>query len=312
MSWNPALDPSIPTGDMVDAIETVIAPRARDLGGFEVRRALPSAKRQMVGPFIFFDQIGPVEFLSGEGIDIRPHPHIGLATVTYLLDGRLHHRDSLGSDQWITPGAVNWMSAGHGITHSERTDGDLRQTGQRMSGIQTWVALPKDQEDGAASFTHVGAEALPVLEAENKTVRLVLGDAWGARAPLELPSEMFYADAQLGPHAGLPLPDNHEDRGVYVLEGSVTVAGQRFEAGQMLVFRPGDKISVHAEGRGARLMILGGATLEGPRYIWWNFVASSKERIDAAREAWRAGDWAHGRFRLPPHDDEEFIPAPSR
>jgi hypothetical protein len=174
------------------------------------------------------------------------------------------------------------------------------------------VALPKDQEDGAASFTHVGAEALPVLEAENKTVRLVLGDAWGARAPLALPSEMFYADAQLGPHAGLPLPDNHEDRGVYVLEGSVTVAGQRFEAGQMLVFRPGDKISVHAKGQGARLMILGGATLEGPRYIWWNFVASSKERIDAAREAWRAGDWAHGRFRLPPHDDEEFIPAPSR
>jgi len=312
MSWSPLLDPSIPIGDSVDSIETVIVPRARDLGGFEVRRALPSAKRQMVGPFIFFDQIGPVEFLSGDGIDIRPHPHIGLGTVTYLLNGRLHHRDSLGSDQWIEPGAVNWMNAGHGITHSERTDGAVRASGQMMSGIQTWVALPKDQEDSAPDFVHVGAAELPVLEAEGKRLRLVLGHGWGERAPLAMPSEMFYADAELAPGAGLPLPDDHEDRGVYVLSGSVTVAGQRFEAGRMLVFRPGDRISVHATDEGARLMILGGATLEGPRFIWWNFVASSRERIEAAKEAWRAGDWAHGRFHLPPGDDHEFIPAPER
>lgn len=312
MSWNPILDPHIPIGDSVDLIETVLAPRARDLGGFEVRRALPSAKRQMVGPFIFFDQIGPVEFLSGDGIDVRPHPHIGLATVTYLFEGRLHHRDSRGTDQWITPGAVNWMNAGYGITHSERTDGAVRQSGQRLSGLQTWIALPETLEDSAADFAHVERADLPFLEGEGKSLRLVLGHGWGERAPLETPSEMFYADAILAPFAGLPMPDDHEDRGAYVLQGSVQVAGQSFGAGQMLVFRPGDRISVHAEGQGARLMLLGGATMEGPRYIWWNFVASSKERIEAAKEAWRAGDWMHGRFRLPPDDNAEFIPAPPR
>jgi redox-sensitive bicupin YhaK (pirin superfamily) len=311
MSWNPALDPDIPLGDAVDAIETVIAPRARDLGGFEVRRALPSAARQMIGPFIFFDQIGPVEFLSGQrGIDIRPHPHIGLATVTYLLQGRLHHRDSLGTDQWITPGAVNWMSAGHGITHSERTDGAVRESGQLLSGIQTWVALPDAQEDAAAAFEHVAATDLPELEGEGKRVRLVLGDAWGARVPLKLPSEMFYADARLDAGAALPLPDTHEDRGIYVLQGTLSVAGQSYESGQMLVFRPGDRISVKAGGQGARLIVLGGATMSGPRYIWWNFVASSKEKIDQAREEWRAAKWGEGLFDLPPDDRDEFIPLP--
>ncbi|WP_415182652.1 pirin family protein [Phaeovulum sp.] len=312
MSWNPALDPDLPKGDAVDAIETVIVPRARDLGGFEVRRVLPSVARQMVGPFIFFDQFGPIEFLKGQGIDVRPHPHIGLATVTYLLQGKMHHRDSLGTDQWITPGAVNWMVTGHGITHSERTDGQVRESGQTLLGIQTWVALPKDAEDAAASFTHQPAPHLPVLEAEGKTVRLVLGSAWGETAPMPLPSEMFYADATVAPNAALPLPDNHEDRGVYVLQGGVSNAGQYHEAGRMLVFRPGDRISIQAGLQGARLMLLGGATLECPRYIWRNFVASSRDRIDAAREAWRAGDWAHGRFRLPPDDNAEFIPAPAR
>ncbi|OCX63049.1 hypothetical protein BFP70_12570 [Thioclava sp. SK-1] len=311
MSWNPLLDPSIPIGDAVDLVETEIMPRARDLGGFEVRRALPHQKRQMVGPFIFFDQIGPVEFLDGDrGIDIRPHPHIGLGTVTYLLNGRLHHRDSLGTDQWITPGAVNWMNAGHGITHSERTDEPFSPKGDKMFGIQTWVALPKDREDDAAGFDHVEADKLPLLEAEGKKLRLVLGTGWGERAPLAMPSELFYADAQLDPGAGIPLPDDHEDRAVYVLQGSVTVAGDYYTAGRLLIFRPGDKISVHAGDQGARLMILGGATLEGPRYIWWNFVASSKERIEAAKEAWRAGDWMHGRFTLPPHDHGEFILLP--
>lgn len=310
MSWNPALDPTIPIGDAVDAIEAVIVPRARDLGGFEVRRALPSVERQMVGPFIFFDQMGPAEFLTGQGIDVRPHPHIGLATVTYLLKGRMHHRDSLGTDQWIEPGAVNLMLAGHGITHSERTDGEMRSRPHAMFGLQTWLALPKKHEDDPAAFHHAGSDLLPELEGEGKQVRLILGNAWGERVPVETPSEGFYADATLAPGAAIPLPEEHEDRGIYILSGEVTVGGQTFPAGQMLVFRPGDRVSVKAGDQGARIMLLGGATMDGPRHIWWNFVASSKERIEAAKEAWRAGDWAHGRFRLPPGDDGEFIPAP--
>ncbi|MBW7921996.1 MAG: pirin family protein [Rubellimicrobium sp.] len=313
MSWNPALDPSIPVTDAdIDAIETVIVPRARDLGGFEVRRALPSGKRQMVGPFIFFDQMGPAEFLTGEGIDIRPHPHIGLGTVTYLLRGRLHHRDSLGTDQWIEPGAVNWMNAGGGITHSERTDGAARERPMSMFGLQTWIALPESHEDDPASFAHLPQADLPMLDGEGKTVRLVLGHAWGARVPFEMPSETFYADATLAPGAAIPLPDEHEDRGAYVLSGSVTVAGEDYDAGRMLVFRPGDRMSLRAGDQGARVMLLGGATLGGPRHIWWNFVASSKERIEAAKQAWREGDWEHGRFTLPPADAEEWIPAPER
>ncbi len=312
MSWSPLLDPTVPIGDAVDAIETVIVPRARDLGGFEVRRALPSAARQMVGPFIFFDQMGPAEFLTGQGIDVRPHPHIGLATVTYLFKGKLHHRDSLGTDQWIEPGDVNLMLAGQGITHSERTDGAARSKPLSMFGIQTWLALPLAREDDPAEFRHTGAAALPLLEAEGKQVRLILGRAWGAEAPVPVPSELFYADVTLAPGAVLPLPEEQEDRGLYVLDGEVEVAGERFAPGRMLVFRPGDRLGVRAGAQGARLLALGGATLEGPRHIWWNFVASSQERIAAAKEAWRAGDWAHGRFKLPPGDAEEFIPAPDR
>ncbi len=312
MSWNPALDPHCPTGDGVDAIDTVIVPRARDLGGFEVRRALPAPKRQMVGPFIFFDQMGPAEFVTGQGIDVRPHPHIGLATVSYLYKGRMHHRDSLGTDQWIEPGAVNWMVAGHGITHSERTDGEIRQKPHSLFGIQTWVALPTGAEDGAAAFEHAPADALPHMEGEGKEVRLILGTAWGEKAPVKVASEMFYADAILAPGASIPLPDDHEDRGAYVVGGAVSIAGETYEAGRMMVFRPGDRVSLQAGPQGARLMLLGGATLEGPRYIWWNFVASSKERIDEAKEAWRQGDWQNGRFQLPPGDDAEFIPLPER
>ncbi len=310
MSRNPALDPGIPLGDAIDAVETVIVPRARDLGGFEVRRALPSARRQMVGPFIFFDQMGPAEFLTGQGIDVRPHPHIGLGTVTYLLRGRIHHRDSLGTDSWIEPGAVNWMMAGQGITHSERQDGPGRSNPHGLFGLQTWLALPLAHEDDPAAFAHAPAATLPVIEGEGKDLRLILGTAYGESAPITLPFDVFYADATLRPGATIPLPDDHEDRGVYILRGDITVAVQTFPAGQMLVFRPSDRISLRAGDQGARIMLLGGATMDGPRHIWWNFVASSKDRIDAAKEAWRAGDWAHGRFRLPPGDDREFIPAP--
>ncbi|MEM1360210.1 MAG: pirin family protein [Pseudomonadota bacterium] len=312
MSWNPALDPHCPTGNEVDSIDTLIIPRARDLGALEVRRALPAPKRQMVGPFIFFDQMGPAEFLPTKGLDVRPHPHIGLATISYLYRGRMHHRDSLGTDQWIEPGAVNWMVAGHGITHSERTDDATQKDPMPFFGIQTWVALPEGAEDTPARFEHAGAEQLPVIEAEGKTVRLILGDAYGEHAPVKTSSEMFYADVELQPGAGLPLPDNHEDRGVYVSQGSIKVGSDEFEMGQMMVFRPGDKVSLHAGPAGARLMLLGGATMEGPRYIWWNFVASSQERIEEAKESWRQGDWQNGRFHLPPGDDQEFIPLPDK
>ena len=194
MSWNPALDPHCPTGNEVDAIDTLIIPRARDLGALEVRRALPAPKRQMVGPFIFFDQMGPAEFLPSRGLDVRPHPHIGLATISYLYRGRMHHRDSLGTDQWIEPGAVNWMVAGHGITHSERTDDETQKDPMPFFGIQTWVALPKDHEDRAPEFVHAAPKDLPFMQAEGKEVRLILGNAYGETAPVETASEMFYAD----------------------------------------------------------------------------------------------------------------------
>ena len=312
MSWNPALDPHCPTGDEVDAIETLIVPRARDIGAFEVRRALPSPKRQMVGPFIFFDQMGPAELLTDEGIDVRPHPHIGLGTVTYLYEGSMMHRDSLGTTMEIEPGAVNWMVAGQGITHSERSSAESRTRRRNMFGIQTWVALPDEAEDVGAGFHHHGKAELPMIEGEGKEVRLIMGTAYGEAAPVKVYSDMFYADAVLAPGAGIPLPDDHEDRGAYVATGSVTVGGQEFEAGRMMVFRPGDRISLHAGPQGARVLLLGGETFNGPRYIWWNFVASTKERIEAAKEAWRAGDWQNGRFHLPPGDDQEFIPLPDR
>ncbi len=310
MSWNPAMEPICPDKADIDAIETLIVPRSRDLGGFEVRRALPAPKRQMVGPFIFFDQVGPAEFLTQQGIDIRPHPHIGLSTVTYLFKGEFHHRDSLGSNQIIYPGEVNWMTAGRGITHSERTSPETRAHPHSLYGIQTWVALPEDLEDEPPAFEHQGREALPFMEAEGKKVRLILGTAYGQRSPVRTSSEMFYLDVSLLPGAVIPLPDDHEDRGIYVLEGSIGVAGVEYEAGRMLVFRPGDKLAVKGGPNGARLMMLGGATLNGPRYIWWNFVASSKERIEEAKAAWRKGDWQAGMFRLPPDDDAEFAQAP--
>ena len=310
MSWNPEIEPENPYAGSLDDIDTVIIPRSRDLGGFEVRRALPSPKRQMVGPFIFFDQAGPAEFLTGQGIDVRPHPHIGLSTVTYLFEGEFQHRDSLGTNQMIFPGEVNWMTAGNGVTHSERTSQETRKGKSKLFGIQTWVALPEDKEDIDAAFEHIDRKDLPFIEGEGKQVNLILGNAWGARNPIKTHSEMFYADAVLQPDAVIPMPDEHEDRGIYVVKGEVEIAGQTFEAGRMAVFRPGDPMSVRAGKSGARLMLLGGETLNGPRYISWNFVSSSKEKLEAAKQAWRQGDWANGRFQLPPGDTEEFIPLP--
>ncbi len=312
MSWNPCLEPTCPTTPKeCDAIETLIVPRARDIGAFEVRRALPSQRRQMVGPFIFFDQMGPAEFITDQGMDVRPHPHIGLATVTYLYEGGVVHRDSLGTEMEIQPGAVNWMIAGLGITHSERTAPERRRAGERLFGIQTWVALPEQSEETAPGFEHVEKEQLPFLDAEGKQVRLILGALYGQRAPVKTFSEMFYADAVLAEGARIPLPADHEDRGIYITQGEVEIAGERFEAGRMMVFRPGDEITITA-CQPSRLMMLGGETLSGPRYIWWNFVASSRDRIEAAKVAWAAGDWAHGRFQLPPSDKDDYVPLPER
>jgi len=303
MSWLPATTPDADPGTC-PALETVIVPRAKDLGGFEVRRALPSARRQMVGPFIFWDQMGPAIFPAGQGIDVRPHPHIGLATVTYLFEGEILHRDSLGSVQPIRPGALNLMTAGRGIVHSEREYPETRGRERPLFGIQSWIALPSRFEEVSPSFAHFSAGDLPVLEGPGVTARVIFGSFHGRTSPVALLSDSFYVDAELDPGAVLELPAEHEDRAVHVAQGAVRVAGERYEAGQMLVFRAGDAIQVVAEGP-ARVMFLGGEPMDGHRFIWWNFVSSSKDRIEAAKADWRAG-----RFDVVPGDSDEFIPLP--
>jgi redox-sensitive bicupin YhaK (pirin superfamily) len=304
MSWQPTPDPKPGDAQSCDAIEQVIVPRARDLGGFEVRRALPAAGKQMVGPFIFFDQMGPAEFLLGTGIDVRPHPHIGLATVTYLFDGEIMHRDSLGTELAIRPGELNLMSAGRGIVHSERTSAEERAKGPRLFGIQAWAALPKSHEEGTPAFAHHDASELPRISGEGKTVRLIMGSLYGERSPAEFPHESFYAEAVLAPGAVLPLDADYEERAVYTVSGEIDIAGQTFGPGRLLVFRPGDRISILALSQ-ARLMLLGGEPMDGPRHIWWNFVSSSEDRIAAAK-----ADWKAKRFEPVLHDVEEFIPLP--
>lgn len=306
MSWQPCDDPKFGDARSSDAIEQVIVPRVRDLGGFEVRRALPAATKQMVGPFIFFDQAGPAEFLVGDGIDVRPHPHIGLATVTYLFDGGLMHRDSLGTELEIKPGELNLMTAGRGIVHSERTSEAARTTSSRLFDIQAWAALPKSHEENAPEFVHYDADALPRISGEGKTVRLVMGALYGRTSPAVFPHDCFYAEAVLAPGAVLPLDADYDERAVYIVSGEVDIAGQAFGPGRLLVFRPGDRISILALAH-TRLMLVGGEPMDGPRHIWWNFVSSSKDRIDAAK-----ADWKAGRFDPVPTDNQEFIPLPDR
>jgi redox-sensitive bicupin YhaK (pirin superfamily) len=286
-------------------LETMIVARTGDIGGFQVRRALPSVKRRMVGPFVFLDQMGPAEFLIGHGLDVRPHPHIGLATVTYLFEGEIMHRDSLGTVQAIRPGAVNWMTAGRGIAHSERTAPELRTQGFNLFGIQAWVALPSNAEETAPDFIHHPASTLPIIQSEGKTVRVIAGSLYGEASPVETPTATFYADAALEAGARIPLPAEHEERAVYVAQGKIDIAGDTFEEGQLLVFRPGDEITITAL-ESARVMLLGGEPMDGPRHIWWNFVSSSQERIEQAK-----ADWKAGRFGAVP-DDNEFIPLPER
>ena len=287
-----------------DALEAVIVPRTRDLGdGFEVRRALPAAQRRMVGPFVFWDQMGPTVLAAGQGLDVRPHPHINLATVTYLFDGEILHRDSLGSVQSILPGAVNWMVAGRGIVHSERSPPALRQGGGRLFGLQSWVALPQAAEECLPSFTHYGAEELPSIEGEGLRLRVIAGTLFGVRSPVRTASTTIYADVTLRDGARLALTGDHEERAVYVVEGEVHLAGRSWTAGHLLVLRPGIE-AVLRSGPPARVMIIGGDRLDGPRHLWWNFVSSSKERIEQAKD-----DWRSGRFPQVP-GETEFIPLP--
>src|SRR6195256_3950141 len=304
MSFFPGKDPALGDAPAADAIELVVVPRSVDVGHFAVRRALPHVKRRMVGPFIFFDHFGPAEFHTGQGIDVRPHPHIGLATVTFLFDGEIMHRDSLGTAAAIRPGEVNWMTAGRGIVHSERTAPDHRIDGEPIHGLQCWVAMPAAQEENAPAFSHHDSAALPLVSDAGKTVRVIAGSAYGERSPVPTLSETLFADVQLTAGTALPIDTETEERAVYLIDGEVDVAGDRFAAGRLLLFRPGDRITVTAVGD-AHLVLLGGAAMDGPRHIWWNFVSSRKERIAQAK-----ADWKLARFDTVPGDDKEFIPLP--
>ncbi len=286
-------------------IEHVVAQRRRDLGGFEVGRVLPSAARRMVGPFVFFDHMGPVDLPAGvpRTVDVRPHPHIGLATVTYLFDGEIMHRDSLGSEQPIRAGDVNWMTAGRGITHSERFE-HARREGDRVHGIQAWVGLPAEHEECEPAFRHVGAADLPTYAAEGLTARLVAGEAYGARAPFDVYSPLFYVHWTLAAGTRAELEARYPERAAYVAAGSVAVEGRTFDAGRMLVFAPGGTVVFEAVTP-AIVMLLGGEPI-GERFIDWNFVSSSRARIERAKSDWRAG-----RMKLPVNDDAEFVPLPA-
>jgi redox-sensitive bicupin YhaK (pirin superfamily) len=281
-----------------------LAARLRDLGGgFLVRRVLPSAQRRLVGPFIFVDQMGPVTMPLGEGLDVRPHPHINLATVTYLLDGEIVHKDSLGSDQRITPGAVNWMTAGRGIVHSERSPAEVRKAGARAYGLQTWVALPKEHEEIAPAFQHVRAADIPEVDIGSVRLRVLAGSAYGEASPAKTLSPLFYVHARFEVGASLALPD-YAERAVYVLEGELTAHGTNASPGEMLVFDKGDDAILRASAP-TTAILLGGATLDGERHIWWNFVSSSAERIERAK-----ADWRERRMGVIPGDNRDFIPLP--
>ncbi|NTG49438.1 pirin family protein [Agrobacterium rhizogenes] len=305
MSFFPGKDPQPGDTFACDAIEHLIIPRTSDIGGFSVRRALPSSRRRLVGPFIFFDRMGPAVLRPGEALDVRPHPHIGLSTVTYLFDGEIRHMDSLGTEKVIRPGDINLMTAGRGIVHSERTPDNLRGHPLAMSGLQTWLALPDDKEEIDPAFAHTEKTDLPLINDGGATGRVVIGSFEGVTSPVKVFSDTLYVDLQLRPGAKFPFAAGHEERAVYILSGSLVVAGDRFEQDQLLIFRPGDAITLEASEKDCHLMLFGGAALNSKRYIWWNFVSSSKERIEKAKEEWRTG-----RFDIVPGDEEEFIPLP--
>jgi len=285
------------------ATKALLEPHVKDLGGFEVRRLLPGFPQKMVGPFIFFDHMGPARFAPGRGVDVRPHPHIGLATVTYLFDGAIVHRDSLGTIQRIAPGDVNWMTAGAGIVHSERTAPAERAGGPSLHGIQTWLALPKKDERTEPAFSHHPKATLPVISGRGTELRVIAGHAFGARAPVRTHSDVLYVAAEMQAGAAFALPAEHEERGVYVVEGEVTLDGAPLAPLRLAVIAEGQTVAVKAAAF-SRVMLLGGARMDGERHIWWNFVASSRDMIGEAKARWREQ-------RFPPVLQEtEFIPLP--
>lgn len=302
MSTLQEIDPECVSG--CDAIETIIIPPSKDIGGFEVMRALPSKDRQMIGPFIFWDQMGPGEFLTNQGLDVRPHPHINLSTLTYLFDGEIMHRDSVGTEMVIEPGAVNLMTAGSGIVHSERTPTGLRNKTTNLFGIQSWLALPDGMEEIDPDFQHITKAELPFIEDTDFKARLVMGEAHGKTSPVKQYASSLYLDIQMNEGGRFPVPDHVEERGIYVLEGEIEIGGTQYESGRLLVLRPTDNIVIKAL-KPCRMLIMGGDAYSSPRHIWWNFVSSSKERIEQAKK-----DWREGKFPVVPTDKEEFIPLP--
>lgn len=290
-----------------DSVEVSIIPPLRDLGGgFKVRRALPSKEKRMVGPFVFFDHFGPAHFKAGEGLDVRPHPHIGLATVTYLFDGEILHRDSLGTEQRIKPGEMNWMTAGRGIVHSERTAADLRLHGSSLSGLQCWLALPRQHEEDEPVFSHTDAQALPWIEGDGITARVIAGEMFGRRSPVHTLSPMVFVEIQLQPGTRLPISADYTERALYPVDGAIDLGSEGvFNAGQMVVLKPGATVICCGMGHKAvRLILIGGEPLDGQRYVSWNFVSSSRERILQAAEEWRLQ-----KFPSVPQESE-FIPLP--
>jgi hypothetical protein len=306
MSFFPGNDPASGDPFSCEALELLLVPRSVDLGDFAVRRALPHTKRRTVGPFVFFDHFGPAEFKAGRGLDVRPHPHIGLSTLTYLYDGEIVHRDTLGMNAAIRPGEVNWMTAGRGIVHSERTAPERRTDGEPLHGLQLWVAMMAKDEENDPGFAHHGGDELPVVNGDGKVARIVAGTMFGASSPLATQIDAVFADISLEAGASVPLEADYEERAVYVSSGEIDISGDRFVTGQMLIFRPGDRITVKAVVP-SRIAIVGGAPLDGPRHVWWNFVSSRRERIEQAKEEWKKG-W----FGKVPGDEIEFIPLPDK
>jgi len=304
MSVWPTVDPTCASCPGTPQVATIIDARPRDVGGFAVGRVLPSVARRLVGPFIFFDHMGPADLVPGRGIDVLPHPHIGLATVTYLFNGEIVHRDSLGSDQSIRPGDINWMIAGRGIVHSERTGPEQRRAGSRLHGLQLWVALPSAYEETDPEFHHHQADTLPLIDIAGARVRVLAGSAFGQTSPVKTFAPLFYADVAMPAGCELVVPNEHEERAAYVAEGRITCGNEHAERGRMLVFARGAEVALRATSD-ARMVLIGGAPIDGERHIWWNLVSSSKARIEQAKL-----DWKEGRFPKVPGDEAEFMPLP--
>lgn len=306
MSIFAAKNPECQTLNCPQDVEMILIPRTVDLGGFTVSRIIPSQERRMVGPFVFWDQFGRSEFLVGQGIDVRPHPHIGLATLTYLFSGSIVHRDNLGSHQLITPGDVNLMVAGSGIAHSERTGSEERQHPHTLFGLQIWLGLPGDKQEIAPAFSHYSKDALPKFHAEGVTLRVVAGDFQGIHSTVNTIADALLVDIELAPKATITYPATTEERAIHVVSGTIVIGHNTYATAHMLILKPGQTVEVMAE-TAAHIVFLGGAALDGPRYLWWNFVSNSKERIEQAKQ-----DWLNGRFAKIPGDDKEFIPLPAQ